>query len=100
MTLSSSLPVFHPQVASRLVDGEAVIILPQSGQIVVLNEVGSRIWDLADGRHSVGQIAEAIAAEYEVTAEQAIRDVEGFVRQLVEKEMLVLAGAACGVGNG
>ena len=91
MKLAEKYPVFHPQVAARIIDGEAVIVLPESGQVNVLNEVGSRIWELIDGTRSVGEITEIIVAEYDVTAEQAERDVEEFIQELVENKMLVLA---------
>ena len=91
MKLTKEYPVPHPQVAARIIDGEAVIVLPQSGQVNVLNEVGSRIWELIDGTRSVGEITEAIVAEYDVTAEQAERDVNEFIQELVESKMLVLS---------
>ena len=91
MKLADKYPVLHPQVAARIIDGEAVIVLPQSGQVNVLNEVGSRIWELIDGTLSVGEITETIVAEYDVSAEQAERDVEEFIEELVENKMLVLA---------
>ncbi|HID64386.1 MAG TPA: pyrroloquinoline quinone biosynthesis peptide chaperone PqqD [Anaerolineae bacterium] len=91
MSLAEKYPVLHPQVAARIIDGEAVIVLPESGQVTVLNEVGSRIWELIDGTRSVGEITEAIVAEYDVTAEQAERDVEEFIQELVDNKMLVLA---------
>ena len=91
MKLSEKYPVLHPQVAARIIDGEAVIVLPESGQVNVLNEVGSRIWELIDGTRSVGEITEIIVAEYDVTAEQAEGDMDEFIQELVENKMLVLA---------
>ena len=91
MEVTEKYPVLHPQVAARIIEGEAVIVLPESGQVTVLNEVGSRIWELIDGTRSVGEITKMIVAEYDVTAEQAERDVNEFIQELVENEMLVLA---------
>lgn len=84
-------PAPHPQVAARIIDGEAVILLPENVQVKVLNVVGSRIWELADGTRSVGEITKIIVAEYDVTAQQAERDVNEFIQELVDKKMLVLA---------
>jgi hypothetical protein len=83
-------PVPHPQVGARVVDGEAVIILADSGQVNVLNPVGTRIWELADGARSVRQIAEAIVAEFDVTPEAASQDVTEFLQELVDAGMLTL----------
>ncbi len=91
MKLAEKYPVLHPQVAARIIDGEAVIVLPESSQVNVLNQVGSRIWELIDGIRSVGEITEAIVAEYDVTAEQAEQDVDEFIQELVGNKMLVLA---------
>jgi len=91
MKLAEKYPVLHPQVAARIIDGEAVIVLPESGQVNVLNEVGSRIWELIDGTRNVGEITEIIVAEYDVAAEQAERDISDFIQELVDNKMLVLA---------
>ena len=50
---------------------EAVIVLPDKGEVKVLNEVGARIWALADGSRSVREIAATIASLYDVPPSQA-----------------------------
>ena len=82
-------PDKHPRTASRLVDGEAVIILPEEGVVRMLNQVGSRIWDLADGTRPVRDIAETIYGEFDVEREQARKEVVEFVQEMVEGELLV-----------
>jgi hypothetical protein len=91
-------PVPHPQVGMRVVDGEAVIILADSGNVNVLNPVGTRIWELADGSRSVRQIADALAAEYEVTPEAALQDVAEFLQKLVDAGMLTLQDTSSSAG--
>jgi len=86
----NSRPTPHPQVAARVVDGSAVIVLADAGEVNVLNPVGTRIWELCDGSRSVRQIAEAIAAEFEVTLEQALHDVEEFLGSLAQAQAVVL----------
>lgn len=83
-------PVPHAQVAARIVDDAAVIVLADAGEVNVLNPVGTRIWELVDGTHSVQEIIATIAAEYAVSAEDAARDVEEFLQQLVEAQAVVL----------
>jgi hypothetical protein len=82
--------VLHPHAISRTVEGEEVIVLPKTGQVAVLNDVGTRIWALADGRHSLQDIVDTIVEEFDVTPERAGRDVAAFARELVEKKMLEL----------
>lgn len=82
-------PVLHPQIATRVVDGSAVIILADSGEVNVLNAVGTRIWQLADGTRSAQDILNAIVAEYDVTPQKAAQDVERFLQQLEGEHALV-----------
>ncbi|MGH2536906.1 MAG: PqqD family protein [Candidatus Promineifilaceae bacterium] len=90
MSILSRYPRPHPQTAGRVIDGEAVLILSESSQVNVLNPVGSRIFELADGRHSVADIVAAVVAEYEVPAETAERHVTDFLEGLVQEQVLVL----------
>lgn len=83
-------PFPHPQVAARIVDGSAVIVLADAGEVNVLNPVGSRIWELIDGAHSGNDIVQRIVAEYEVTAEQATQDVQAFLQTLLDANAITL----------
>ncbi len=76
--------------ASRIIDGEAVIVLPEIGEIKVLNAVGSRIWDLLDGHRTVAEIAGTIHQEFEVAAEQAQQDVIEFIGELCKLDMAAI----------
>lgn len=82
MDLSESTVVRQvPRVAARVVQGKAVVIVIDARTLHTLNDVGTRVWQLADGR-SLGAIVEAITSEYAVAREQAARDVERFVLDL------------------
>lgn len=82
-----SVPKPHPQVVSRLVDDEAVLVLPHTGKVKVLNKVGGRIWELSDGKRSVKEIACIIHQEYKVTLEVAEADTLAFLKELAERDM-------------
>ncbi len=53
-----------------------------------LSDVGERIVALADGQRSVGQIAQAVVAEFDVPQDVAERDVLAFIQTLVSKRIL------------
>ena len=89
MSISKMYPKPHPQTAGRVIDGEAVVILADSSEVNVLNPVGSRIFELADGSHSVEDIIEVIVAEYNISPEQAAADVNEFLKKLVEQSVLI-----------
>jgi hypothetical protein len=86
----NQVPTPHPQVAATVVDGQAVIVMADSGQVTVLNEVGTRIWELVDGDHNLEEIIQAIMAEYEVTPEVAEQDTQNFINRLAEIQAIVL----------
>ena len=86
-------PKKHPRTASRLVDGEAVIVLPGEGTVKVLNDVGSRVWELADGTRTVDDMVETIYDEYDVDRDQAQEDVIEFVTTMVAANLLTVEAA-------
>jgi len=72
---------------TRRIAGETIIV-PVTGHVAdldfvyTLNEVGSFIWHLIDGRRSAQAIAEAVSAEYDVALEQAAVDVDELLTAL------------------
>ena len=83
-------PKPHPQTAGRVIDGEAVLILSDDSETMVLNGVGSRIFELAKGELTTETIAAMIADEYDVDTETAQKDVTDFITSLVSQNVLVL----------
>lgn len=77
-------------VVGRTVDDEAVLIHPQQGKVRVLNSVGARLWELADGRRTVAELAAVIAGEYEVSLAQAESDALRFCTDLLGRGLLTL----------
>ncbi len=86
----NSYPVPHAQVAARVVENQAVIVLADAGQVNVLNGVGTRIWELIDGTRTVQQIRDVIEREYAVSAEDVSRDVLAFFEELIAAQAVVL----------
>lgn len=90
MDIKHTYPEPHPQTAGRVIDNEAVLILSDISEINVLNGVGSRVFELSTGEHSVAGIITAITDEYDVTTEQATSDVVSFLQELSAQNVLVL----------
>jgi hypothetical protein len=74
--------VQHERTAYRVIDGKAVVISIDANQVHVMNDVGTRVWQLCDGR-ALAQIIDQIVLEFEVEREQAARDVQAFVARLI-----------------
>ena len=90
MNIAKIYPNKSPHTASRIIDRQAVVVIPGKGQVNILNPVGSRIWELADGKKSLNELAMLISNEFEVEPEVAYLDTEEFVYELLEKGMLVI----------
>ena len=90
MDLAHRFPAPHSQVAGRVIYGEAVLVLAESGQVQVLNEVGARVWELADGTRSLAQIVDEVVNEFQVGSSEATADVQTFIDQLVADRIIIL----------
>ncbi len=77
--------VRSPFLAWRVIENEAVIISPQERELHSLNEVGTYIWNLADGSRTIEEIAHELARRYEVTPEEVLTDTIAFAQALVER---------------
>ncbi len=73
----------------RDIKGELIALQLESGEYFSFNEIGRLAWmALVEGR-SVGQVIEAVLAEYEVSLAQAESDVVAFTQGLLENKLLV-----------
>ena len=69
---------------------EAVIVLPDKGEIKVLNEVGSVILELINGERSIQEITAAVIREYDVPSDRAEADILTFLNQLRSKQLIFI----------
>jgi hypothetical protein len=90
MDISKIFPQPHPQTAGRVFDREAILILADSSEVNVLNAVGSRVFELSDGQHSIAAIIATIVDEFDVAHERAKADVIDFLQQLADEHVMVL----------
>ncbi len=78
---------------TRRIAGETIIVPVRGGvgdldSIYTLNEVGTKIWGLLDGKTGVDEIVRSIAGEHDVTEEEAARDVAEFLTELEERGLV------------
>lgn len=81
MIADDAKPTRSPRTAARVIAGKALIVVIDHKKLHTLSAVGTRIWELCDGR-SVTAIADAVVAEFEVDPATALRDVQRFVTEL------------------
>ena len=80
-------------LVTRCVAGETIIVpiknkVGDLDSIYTLNEVGTLIWELIDGKNSANQIAEEICTTYEVSPEDAMKDTVDFLKSLEEAGLI------------
>jgi len=74
-------------IVSRKIADEFILVpirqdVGDLGSIYTLNEVGARIWELIDGKTKVREIKDTIVEEFEVTPEEAEKDLLEHLQQL------------------
>lgn len=86
-------------VVSRHIAGETILVpirskLADMQRIFALNAVGEHIWNEMDGTKTVGDLCGSVVAAFEVSEEEAVKDAQEFLGQLIEAGLVVDAGGA------
>ncbi|MDD5467598.1 MAG: PqqD family protein [Anaerolineales bacterium] len=90
------LPMRVATVVSKVIEGdktaqaEVILVLPEKGQVKVLNELGARIWELIDGENRVRDLVARITGEYAVDEQEARRDILAFLSELRTKGIITI----------
>lgn len=83
------VPALHPEVVWRVLDDGAVIVTPRAGNVRVLNQVGTTIWQLIDGNNSLADIESQLIHTFDVPVNQARADLRSFIEELQKRDMIV-----------
>jgi hypothetical protein len=79
-------------IAARLLGDEMMVMSTADSTFFTLNEVGSVIWQAADGRTPLSEIvSEKICQDFDVDQEQALRGAERFVDELSQHGILMVS---------
>ena len=73
----------------RLLDDNAVIVTPKSGEVRVFNEVGALVWQMLVDEVSLNEIKEKVVTEYDVSEAQAVTDINLFLDELRHLGLIV-----------
>ena len=78
-------------VHTRDFDGELVILSLGAGDYFGVNEIGSRLWSGLVAGKSVGEIADEITADYEVSRARLLDDLVAIANEFVGRGLLTIA---------
>jgi len=80
------------QIAARNLGGEMMIMSAPDSTLFSLNDVGTLIWEAADGETTLQEIVERkVCAEFDIAPAEALEDAESFVRELAGHGILLVS---------
>jgi hypothetical protein len=77
------------EVASKVIDGEAIIINLANGVYYSMDKVGALVWDLLQAGHTLEEVIATVTRRYDVSREQAESNVQTLVQELVQENLVV-----------
>jgi hypothetical protein len=72
------------------------VVVPSQTKVQVLNPVGSKIYSMLDGRHDRAEIIRTVVDEFDVSPEQAERDLDAFLEDLRRENLLAAPDSPAG----
>jgi hypothetical protein len=78
----------EPVLARRVAD-TLILLDPHGGEYFSLDEVGTRVWELCDGAHSVREMVAVLAEEFDAPAATIEADVVELLGELAGERLLV-----------
>jgi hypothetical protein len=90
----TTAPAHHPGVLARQAkpdEPSLVLLNPKSGEYYTLEAVGTRVWELCDGKRTISEMAAIIAQEYDASQDVIESDVLELVEDLIHEELVVAA---------
>ena len=76
------------EIASKVIDGEAILINLATGVYYSMDKVGALVWDLLQPGYNVEEVISAVTSRYDVTREQAEVDVRDLVEELLQENLV------------
>jgi hypothetical protein len=96
MTLTDTMTI-PPQVMTRTVGDEVVVLDLATGTYFGLDPVGARMWELIAEGQTLGEICDRMLEEYEVTREDLERDTLRLAGELQEQGLIQVSGTSNGI---
>ncbi len=73
----------------RIIDGETLILNPESNAIFSLNKTGTVVWGLLDEFCEVDKIINKVVREYNVSYENAKKDIDELIKSLLQQSLII-----------
>ncbi len=77
-----------PDIVHETIDGEMILLHPDNGKMLVLNEAGTQLWHFLNDWLSMEDLVTRFTAVYEANPEQIHPDIGQFVDALNQKGLI------------
>ena len=78
-----------PNATFQIVADEAILIHLNTGVYYSLNDVGTSFWNMLDGQRTIGECADAIAAEYDAPRDVILSDLIELANDLAAEDLAI-----------
>ena len=85
---SGSLPLPSPDVASRRLGDEVVLVNLKTNRIFSLSPTGARFWELLSDGRTRPEIEAELLDEYDVSREEVSAEIDSLVRMLRTEDLV------------
>jgi hypothetical protein len=84
------------EVASKVIDGEAIIINLANGVYYSMDKTGALVWERLQAGDTLEQVIATVSAHYDVADQQAEAGVRELLQELLQENLVVVSenGAA------
>lgn len=83
-----SLPSPHPDVASRRLGDEVVLVHLRTNRIFSLSPTGARFWELLSDGRTRPEIEAELLDEYDVSREEVSAEIDSLVTMLESEDLV------------
>src|SRR5689334_5698434 len=90
VSMVDRIPERSSSTAWQIVEGELILLRLKADELLGLNHVARRIWELSDGTRTVAQIARVLASEFDVSTESVLTDSCHFINELAAMGAVIL----------
>ena len=104
----TALPVRNQLITWEIDDkGEAALVIPQKEtlwirlvsklfmlpgkRVIVLDSIGTYVWQMCDGKHTLSQITKGVQKQYQLTRKEAETSLFTFMQQLGKRNFIQFA---------
>jgi Coenzyme PQQ synthesis protein D (PqqD) len=86
-------PMRRRTVLKQSGTSQIVLFNGETGAYFSLDEVGTMVWGLCDGAHSVSDIVTRLFEEYDATVEVLQTDLMELLQEMTDKKLLLVKAA-------